>query len=121
MIEKVVDTLLSKLKDIVSSETVVGKPIQAGETTIVPVTKISVGFGAGSGGKDDDSKGHHGTGTGGGASIEPVAIITVHQGDVKIHLMNGENHGIKKIIDLVPGVIEKFSKNKPGEKTKEKN
>ena len=46
-IEKLAETLLEKLRFITQAETVIGKPIQAGESTVVPVSRVSVGFGFG--------------------------------------------------------------------------
>ena len=44
-IEQFADILLEKLRFISQAETVVGKPIQAGEhTTIIPVSRVSLGF-----------------------------------------------------------------------------
>jgi uncharacterized spore protein YtfJ len=108
MVENLLDTLLEKLKSLVDSETVIGKPIEVGKATVIPVTKISFGFGAG-GGK---TKGEvdSGTGTGGGAIIEPVAIIMIEDGAVRVHTLKGNNLG--KVIELVPGILKKFSKSK---------
>ena len=47
MIKDLVDTMLDRLKKIVETDTVVGKPIQSDNTTVIPITKISLGFGAG--------------------------------------------------------------------------
>ena len=46
-IEKLAETLLEKLRFITKAETVIGNPIQAGESTVVPVSRVSVGFGFG--------------------------------------------------------------------------
>ena len=40
-IEKLAETLLEKLRFITQAETVIGKPIQAGESTVVPVSRVS--------------------------------------------------------------------------------
>ena len=46
-IEKLAETLLEKLRYITKAETVIGEPIQAGESTVIPVSRVSVGFGFG--------------------------------------------------------------------------
>ncbi|MFA4837969.1 MAG: spore germination protein GerW family protein [Candidatus Neomarinimicrobiota bacterium] len=117
MLEGIVDTLLNRLKDIVASETVVGKPIQAGETTVIPVTKISLGFGAGAGSSDNKEKGNAG-GTGGGAVIEPIAIITVTKDEVKIHHLKDKESGLEKVLEALPDLIAKFTKPKEEKKGK---
>ncbi|MBL7135623.1 MAG: sporulation protein [Candidatus Marinimicrobia bacterium] len=113
MIESLVDTLLDKLKDIVASETVVGKPVETPEATIIPVSKISLGFGAGGGGSVETAKDKgKGSGTGGGAVIDPVAIISICKGEVKVHKLKEKGLDIGKIVELVPELISKFSKSK---------
>lgn len=121
MIESLVDTLLDKLKDIVASETVVGKPVETPEATVIPVSKISLGFGAGGSGSIETSKDKgKGSGTGGAAVIEPVAIITICKGEVKVHKLKDKGLDFGKIIELVPDLIGKFSKSKKDGKGKNK-
>ena len=38
---------IEKIKEAVDANTVVGEPIVAGEITLIPVSKISLGFGTG--------------------------------------------------------------------------
>lgn len=105
-IENLAETLLEKIKLITQAETVIGKPIQAGETTILPVNRISVGFGIG---------GHSGKGessaSGGGASVEPVAFLSIHQGEVRILPVTKDSSMMSKVMDLVPDVVSKFQKH----------
>ena len=104
-IETLADTLLEKIKLITQAETVIGKPIQAGDTTIVPVNRISVGFGVG---------GHSGKGdlaaSGGGASVEPVAFLAIQNNDVRVLPVSKDTSVMAKVMDLVPDVISKFQK-----------
>jgi sporulation protein YtfJ len=105
VIEELVRTVLSELREIVKTETVVGEPLKVGATTIVPVSRISVGFGAG-GGKSD-SKNGTGEGTGGGASIEPIAFFVVRGDKVELITIHKEEVGWGKVIELVPQLINK--------------
>jgi len=114
MVENLLDTLLGKLKTLVDSETVVGKPISVGKATVIPVTKISFGFGAGGGKSKGD--GDSGTGTGGGAIIEPVAIIMIEDEAIRVHSL--KDNSIAKVIEMVPGILKKFGKSKGSGKEK---
>lgn len=104
-IEKLAESILEKIKLITQAETVIGQPIQAGETTIVPVNRISVGFGIG---------GHNGKGetsaSGGGASVEPVAFLSINGSDVRILPVTKDSSTLGKVMDLVPDVVAKFQK-----------
>ncbi|MCF0216655.1 MAG: sporulation protein [Fibrobacteraceae bacterium] len=109
-IEKLAETLLEKLRFITQAETVIGKPIQAGESTIVPVSRVSVGFGVG---------GHANKGeisaSGGGASVEPVAFLIIRGDDVRIMPITKDSSLVSKVMDIVPDVVNKFTKKKDGE------
>ncbi len=107
-IEQFADILLEKLRFISQAETVIGKPIQAGEhTTIIPVSRVSLGFGLG---------GHSGkgeiTGSGGGASVEPVAFLVISGDDVRVVPVTRDNSMLSKIVDIVPDVVSSFKKDK---------
>jgi len=105
VIEALVKTVLSELRELTKTKTVVGDPLKLGETTIVPVSRISVGFAVGGGTKD--SKHGKGEGTGGGASIEPVAFFVVRGEKVDLITIKKEGVGLGKVIDLVPQIVEK--------------
>ena len=107
-IEKLAETLLEKLRFITQAETVIGKPIQAGESTVVPVSRVSFGFGFGA----HQSKGDT-SASGGGASVEPVAFLVIKGDDVRIMPISKDSSLVSKVMDIVPDVVNKFSgKNK---------
>ncbi len=121
IIEDLVKTVLSELREITRTETVVGKPLELEETTIIPVSKISIGFGTG-GTKGEKEK--QGEGTGGGVTVEPVAFIVVRGEKVDLITIKKEEIGLKKLIDLIPQVVERAKeykkKSKKSDKEKEK-
>ena len=107
-IEGLVKTAMDKVREIADCETVVGKPIVTADgTTIIPVSKISVGFA--SGGSDlptKSTKETFGGGSGGGVTIQPIAFIAVYKGEAKL-LMNATKENA--IINMVPEVIDKIT------------
>ena len=104
-VEELIKTLLQEFQRIVKTETVVGEPIEVGETVIVPVSKISFGFGAGGGGKG--GKAESGSGTGGGATVEPVAFIVIRDGKAQLLPMQEKGMSIGKLLEFAPDVIKK--------------
>ncbi len=121
-VENMIKTFLQEFKELAQTETVVGKPIAVDDTVIVPVTKISFGFGAGGGkgGKDDG-----GGGTAGGGSVEPVGFIVIRKGKVQLIPMQESEMSIGKLLSFAPDVIkkvkefrEKREKKKGGEEEK---
>ncbi len=106
-IEKLAETLLEKLRFITKAETVIGNPIQAGEATVIPVSRVSVGFGLGGHQNKGDT-----TASGGGASVEPVAFLVINGEDVRIMPINKDSSLVSKVMDIVPDVVNKFAKKK---------
>ncbi len=112
---------MEKIRALVDANTMMGDPITCGDgTTVIPVSKVSVGFG--SGGSDlptRTSKEYFGGGAGGGISIKPVGFLVVKDGDVKLVQMTMEADKFNVLLDMVPGLIEKVTSaiSKKGSKT----
>ena len=103
-VETLIERVLGELHRIVQTETVVGQPVQSGDLTIIPVSKISFGFGAGGG---QEGKGQ--SGTGGGASVEPIAFLIVDaSGKVQIMTLNDKEVGWGQLVGLVPEAVDKI-------------
>jgi sporulation protein YtfJ len=130
MSEKLNETIknsMEHIKQMIDVNTVVGKPIDFPDGThIIPVSKVSFGFG--SGGSDLPTKSEKelfGGGTGAGVSIQPLAFIIIKSdGDVKLLQMSMSASKENAIINTIPDVIDKvsdmFSKDKDkNEKSKE--
>ncbi|MDO4945612.1 MAG: GerW family sporulation protein [Ruminococcus sp.] len=110
-IEGLVKTAMEKVHELAECETVVGKPIVTADgTTIIPVSKISVGFA--SGGSDlptKSTKETFGGGSGGGVSITPIAFVVIYNGEAKLLQLTANAPKENAIIDMVPQVIDKIT------------
>jgi sporulation protein YtfJ len=119
-LEDLMKEVSSELERLVSTKTVVGDAVTVGDTTIIPVTKVSFGFGTGGGeGKSKDNEEGFGGGGGAGAKIEPVAFIVVSKDGVRLMSVSGKSD-IGVLLDSVPGLIEKIKAMK-GKKDKGKD
>ena len=106
---------LTKIKDMISVNDVVGDPIVTAEgVTIIPISKVSIGFGGG--GSDFVSKNVNkhenpfGGGAGGGVKINPVAFLIVKDGNVRMMPMAvPANTTPDRIVEMVPDVLDKIS------------
>jgi sporulation protein YtfJ len=119
MIEDLLKSVLPELRQMAKAQTVVGDPISAGDSTVIPISKVSVGFGGG-GGKQGENEG--GTGAGGGAMIEPIAFIVVTDGKVQLLPLTSKDTTIGKVIDLVPDILNRVGlkdKKKKSQKSKD--
>ena len=101
-----------KFGTLIDANSVVGEPVVAGDgTMIVPISKVSFGFGGG--GSEFDSKKsdnpHFGGGMGGGASVKAEAFLVINNGNVRLIPMGGGSSPIDKLVDLMPGMIDKVN------------
>ncbi|HUT62893.1 MAG TPA: spore germination protein GerW family protein [Anaerolineae bacterium] len=123
-ITDVVKVVMEQIKETVRSETVIGAPVQAEESVIIPVSRITFGFGAG-GGNNDENAHKSGMGTGGGASVEPVAFVVVSKGKAQILPIKSREATLTRLIDLLPSFLDLIkslcSKDKEKEKEQEKS
>jgi uncharacterized spore protein YtfJ len=104
----VIKAAMDQIQVIAKTETVIGEPIIAGNVTLIPVSKISIGFAAG--GAGNDQKAGSGAGTGGGVNITPVAFIAIVDDKVQVYPVSKSDPGLGKILSLAPEIIKKVSK-----------
>ncbi len=106
-VEEFIQIITEQLKNIAYTEAHVGKPIEVGTTTVIPISKISIGFGAG--GANEGNEGRRVGGGGGGFSVEPVAFLVVRQdGSVELCHLNAPGSPASKLVELLPDVIEQI-------------
>ena len=80
---------MDKIKAMADVNTVIGEPITAGEVTIIPVSKVSFGFGVGGGdfatkNQKPDRDNSFGGGSGAGLKITPIGFLIVRGENVKL-------------------------------------
>ena len=103
---------MNGIKKLVEVNNVIGEPIIAPDgLMLVPISKVSFGFGGAGGdgrGKKDDG---FGGGSAAGVKIEPLGFMAVRDGTVRmINVAQQSQSGMEKLIDLVPQVMEKIDK-----------
>ncbi len=102
-VESLIERVMGELHRIVQTRTVVGEPLQAGELTLIPVSRITFGFGAGGG---QEGKGQ--SGTGGGATVEPIAFVVIDgNGKAQILTMHEKEASWGQLMELMPDAIAK--------------
>ena len=103
---------LQKIKEMVDVNTIVGQAITAPDgTTIIPVSKLSFGFGSGGsdfGGRNSNQ--NFGGGSGAGVHISPVAFLVVSKGNVKLLPVSPPaGNTVDRVVEMVPGIVDKIS------------
>lgn len=126
-IEGMLGVSMEKIREMVDVNTVIGDPITTpdGLATVIPVSRVSFGFG--SGGSDLPAKSEKelfGGGAGAGVTIRPVGFLVIKDGDVKLLQMEENSKGIGNILESVPGAVSKLMhilKDKKATKNKEED
>ena len=84
-ISELTDSSMKNLQTLIDSNSVIGKPITTPDgTTVLPVSRISFGFGTGGSDLPATQKELFGGGAGGGVSITPIAFLVIQNGNVKV-------------------------------------
>lgn len=123
-IESLMKTTLENIKGMVDVNTIVGEPINCKDgIVIIPISKVSFGFGSGGSdfnSKDASSKLHFGGGAAAGVTINPVSFIVIK--DEMVRLLPVEyDSTYDKAIDSIPQLIEmirNLAKPKDGKDSK---
>ena len=100
----VMTSLLKGVDSVLSTKTVVGEPINVGDTILVPLVDVSFGLGAGAGDQDKKSSG----GGGVGGKMSPSAILVIQNGKTKLVNIKQQD-SVTKILDMVPDLVDKFT------------
>ena len=109
-IESLVNTAMTKLREIADCQTIVGKEVVTADgTTIIPISKVSFGFASGGSDLPTKCKDTFGGGSGGGVSIQPMAFIVISNGEVKLLQMTANADKGNAIVNMVPEVIDKVT------------
>lgn len=107
-IEKLLGTAMEKLGGMVRINTVVGEAIAAGGVTVVPISRVSLGFVAGGGEYGDNAADPaFGGGSGGGMSVSPMGFLTCCDGQVRYIPVSGQQP-LDKLVDMAPLLLERI-------------
>lgn len=127
-INQMMSITMEKIREMGDVKTIIGDPIEAGDTTIIPVSKVSYGFA--SGGSDlpakQNPKDLFGGGAGAGVTVQPIAFLVVNKdGNVRLMQISDSDDKVSNIIRSVPELIDKISdmikSRKDGKENKEED
>lgn len=109
------ESTIQKIREMVDVNSVIGEPIVTHDgVTIIPVSRVSVGFGGG--GSDFVSKNvNHqdnpfGGGAGGGVKVVPICFLIVRDGNVRMMPVAAPaNTTADRIVEQVPDVLDRIA------------
>ena len=108
------DGTIAKIREMVDVNSVVGEPIITNDgVTIIPISKVSVGFGGG--GSDFVSKNLNqhenpfGGGIGAGVKVTPIAFLIIKEGNVRmLPVAAPANTTVDRLVEMVPDTLDKI-------------
>jgi len=111
-ISQMMGITIDKIREMGDVKTIIGDPIVAGDTTIIPVSKVSYGFA--SGGSDLPAKQNpkelFGGVAGAGVTVQPIAFLVINKdGDVRLMPISVSDDKISNIIRTMPELMDKIS------------
>lgn len=101
---------IAKIRELVDVNNVIGEPITTADgVTIIPVSKVSVGFGGG--GSDNSGAGEpFGGGVGGGVKVSPVCFLIVKDGNVRMMpVAEAASTTADRLVEMIPDTLDKIS------------
>ena len=109
------DKTIAKIREMVDVNSVIGDPITTPDgVTIIPVSKVSVGFGGG--GSDYVSRNANkqenpfGGGVGAGVKVSPVAFLVIKDGSVRVlPVAVPANTTADRIVEMIPDTLDKIA------------
>mgnify|MGYP000729283608 CR=1 FL=1 len=106
---ELMEASMSKIRDMVDSNTIIGEPIQTPDgVTLIPVSRLSFGFGCGGGDYGKQTPAMFGGASTAGVKVEPVAFLVVKDGVTRVMPVALPAVGtVDRVIDLVPQVMDR--------------
>lgn len=116
------DATIQKIRQMVDVNSVIGEPIHTPDgVTIIPVSRVSVGFGGG--GADFSSKKNNeeppfGGGVGAGVKVTPICFLVIKDGNVRMmSIPEPASSTADRIVEMMPDTLEKLQAVLNGKKS----
>ena len=105
------ENTISKIREMVDVNSVIGNPITTPDgVTIIPVSKVSVGFGGGGSDYAKSTKDAFGGGAGGGVKVTPICFLIVKDGSVRMMPVAAPaSTTADRIVEMVPDTLDKLT------------
>lgn len=100
---------MSEVREMVSSDTVIGQPITTPDgVTLVPVSRLSFGFSCGGSDFGKQPQKNFAGGTAAGVKVDPVAFLVVKDGVTRVMPVSlPAMSTADRIIEMVPQVMDR--------------
>ena len=112
-IPEVIQATMSKIREMVDANTVVGSPMTVAEgVTLVPISKITLGMASGGAdlaAKQPKPEGGFSGGAGCGVKVIPVAVVIIQGDRVRVlPIDEPAKTASERAIEQLPGLVDKL-------------
>lgn len=106
------DASMSKIREMVDSNTIIGEPIQTPDgVTLIPVSRLSFGFGCGGGDYGKQTPAMFGGASTAGVKVEPVAFLVVKDGVTRVLPVGVPAvTTAARMVEMVPEVMDRVER-----------
>ena len=103
---------MEKVREMVDTNTIVGQPITTPDgVTLIPISKVSFGFGSGGGDYGKAPKENFGGGAGACVKVEPVAVLVSKDGSTRgLPVAVAPVSTMDRIVEMAPDIMDKVEK-----------
>lgn len=109
-IEKLVDTAMNNITEMVDVNTIVGEAVETiNGSVIIPISRVSFGFVCGGGDMElkCETEAPFLGGSGAGISLKPIAFLVVTKDQVRLLPVN-KNDVVESVINIAPEIIKEI-------------
>lgn len=120
-IERLMDTAMTNIKEMVDVNTIVGDPVETPDgSVIIPISRVSFGFAAGGGELEETTNNRNGRGnqqeietpfaggSGAGVMLNPMAFLVVNRDQVR--LLPVSSNAADRLINAAPELLNQIQK-----------
>ena len=103
---------MEKVREMADTNTIVGQPITTPDgVTLIPISKVSLGFGCGGGDYGKGQPRSFGGGSGAGGNIAPVAFLVIKDGITRVlPVAVPPVSTVDRVVEMVPDVLDRVEK-----------
>ena len=100
---------MEKVREMVDTNTIVGQPITTPDgVTLIPISKVSFGFGSGGGDYGKAPKDNFGGGSAAGVKIDPVAFLVIKDGQTRMMpVAVPATATMDRVLEMAPQLIDR--------------
>ena len=108
----VMNSTMEKVREMVDANNIVGAPITTPDgVTLIPISRVSFGFGSGDYGKAAQNAQNFGGGSGAGVKIDPVAFLVIKDGTTRVMpVAVPPVSTVDRIVDMAPDIVDRIGK-----------